>query len=306
MKLQLQVAEGHSLESLGLLDHQRKLAQRDATGGLAAPPTHAIETRVYAEDPNNNFFPCTGKILEFKPAVVEGVRYDTGVATGSEVSVFYDPMVAKVIASGASREEAQRRMVAALQDTVVLGLTTNQGFLLQLLLDPRFQQGGMDTGFIDSHLQNDARVKHAQLPPAAFAELSVVACVWDWARRNSRRVNGALKCVPAGWSNGPQRQQRTSFVCRQPGVSAVHDTLAVRYTNLSTRRTQGKAPQVCRRQANKLHKHSHIHAVCCSLWLHRVLARLSCLWSVRPPLRMPWSLHKWLVNLLTTAFHLVC
>ncbi|MGQ3009448.1 acetyl-CoA carboxylase biotin carboxylase subunit, partial [Microbacterium aurantiacum] len=108
---------------------------------------HAIEARVYAETPARGFLPATGDVLEWRPA--PGVRTDAAVETGSVVTSYYDPMIAKVIASGDDRDAALSALDAALADTVVLGLDTNIAFLRSLLNDPEVRAGRIDTALID-------------------------------------------------------------------------------------------------------------------------------------------------------------
>ena len=101
---------------------------------------HAIEARLYAEDPADRFLPSTGTLAAWRPAAGEGVRIDAGVEAGSAVTPFYDPMLAKVVAHGASREEARLRLVGALRETFVAGVVTNRDFLLHALDAPRIRR----------------------------------------------------------------------------------------------------------------------------------------------------------------------
>ena len=115
---------------------------------------HAIEVRICAEDPANDFLPETGTMQLFAPPTIndEGdVRLDTGVVTGDTISVYYDPMIAKLITWGGDRAEAIRRMQNALNETDVLGVKTNLEFLQQLAQHPAFLAGDTDTGFIARH-----------------------------------------------------------------------------------------------------------------------------------------------------------
>jgi geranyl-CoA carboxylase alpha subunit len=109
---------------------------------------HAIEARLYAEDAAAGFLPATGRLDLWRPAQGDGVRIDSGVATGFEVSPYYDPMLAKVIAFGPTREEARRRLVSALERSVAFGITTNADFLVDLLQRPDFVEGAATTSFI--------------------------------------------------------------------------------------------------------------------------------------------------------------
>jgi geranyl-CoA carboxylase alpha subunit len=113
---------------------------------------HAIEARLYAEDPAADFLPQAGRLVAWQAPVGAGIRVDDGVASGVTISPHYDPMLAKIIAHGETRELARRRLIAALEDTVALGITTNRHFLIACLSHPAFAAGTVNTGFIDRHL----------------------------------------------------------------------------------------------------------------------------------------------------------
>src|SRR3954454_4817386 len=149
---------------------------------------HAVEARLYAEDPEKGFLPSTGKLwaLQFPPG--EGVRIDTGVAEGDAVTPFYDPMIAKVIAHGASRDEALARLSAALGATLVAGPKTNLGFLRALAYAPEFRAARFDTGFIDSNLEALGAVEQPLDEEAArLGALMLIDDEWESleARRSS-------------------------------------------------------------------------------------------------------------------------
>jgi 3-methylcrotonyl-CoA carboxylase alpha subunit len=135
---------------------------------------HSIEVRLCAEDPANDFLPETGRVRVLRePAQVEGaVRLDTGVREGDEISVFYDPMIAKLVAWGSDRDEAVRRLQEAAAETAMLGVKTNLAFLERVLRHPAFLAGETDTGFIARH--RDALVPPAgQVPPEALVAAAV-------------------------------------------------------------------------------------------------------------------------------------
>ena len=115
---------------------------------------HAVEARLYAEDPERSFLPSTGKLIALRFPSGEGLRVDTGVTTGDEVTPFYDPMIAKLIAHGRNREQALDRLANALDQTIVVGPRSNAGFLAALCRAPQFRTGDFDTGFIDAHLDD--------------------------------------------------------------------------------------------------------------------------------------------------------
>ncbi len=134
--LQLDVAQGRSLP----------VTQKDITIS-----GHAIEARLYAEDPANDFLPQIGKLALWSPADGEGMRTDAGIVSGQEISPFYDPMLAKVIAHGPDRDTARARLIAALEQTACLGVTTNRAFLVDVLCEPEFAKGEATTAFIETH-----------------------------------------------------------------------------------------------------------------------------------------------------------
>ena len=135
---------------------------------------HSIEVRLCAENPANNFLPETGRIGVFRaPPDADDIRLDTGVREGDEVSVFYDPMIAKLITWGADRLEAARRMQTALSETAILGVKTNLAFLERVVAHPAFLAGNTDTGFIERH--------RADLLPAAH-DIPIEALVSAAAR----------------------------------------------------------------------------------------------------------------------------
>ena len=132
-----------------------------------APRGHAIECRVYAEDPDRGDLPSAGRVLHLVAPEGPGIRFDSGVAAGSEVGVHYDPLLAKVIAFGRDRDESIGRMSAALSRTVVLGVGTNLWRLREILAHRAFLAGELHTGFIEEHLPVSSGPSSP--PPAAIA-----------------------------------------------------------------------------------------------------------------------------------------
>ena len=109
---------------------------------------HAIEVRLYAEDPESDFLPSTGPVLLWRAPTGEGVRVDAGIETGGAISPFYDPMVAKIVAHGRTRDEARRRLVTALGGSALFGPANNRDFLIDALERPAFAAGEATTAFI--------------------------------------------------------------------------------------------------------------------------------------------------------------
>jgi 3-methylcrotonyl-CoA carboxylase alpha subunit len=138
VELQLRVASGEPLP----------FAQEDL-----AITGHAVEARLYAEDPERGFLPSTGKLWALQLPSGEGIRVDAGVEEGGEVTPFYDPMIAKIIARGDDRLQALDRLAAALGETLVAGPRTNTAFLKKLCEAEGFRAGAFDTGFIERHAE---------------------------------------------------------------------------------------------------------------------------------------------------------
>jgi 3-methylcrotonyl-CoA carboxylase alpha subunit len=159
---QLRVASGEALPK-----HQKELAIHG----------HALEARLYAEDPERGFLPSIGRLLHWRmPATGERVRVDTGFGAGDEVSPFYDPMLAKLIVWGEDRAAACAQMLAALTDCEVVGVATNIAFLERVVAHEAFASGRVDTGLIDKH-------REALFPPAGEtpARALVAAAVAEYA-----------------------------------------------------------------------------------------------------------------------------
>jgi len=161
VKQQIRIASG---EKLAL--KQEDLRQRG----------HAIECRIYAEDPENGFLPCAGKILFVKEPEGPGIRCDSGIFSGCEVSVHYDPILSKLVVWDETREQACRRMASALREYVILGIKTTTCFLTDVVQHPAFLEGKTHTGFIPLHFADwkmppleESESRIALLSAAAFS-----------------------------------------------------------------------------------------------------------------------------------------
>lgn len=155
---------------------------------------HAIEVRLYAEDSSRDFVPQTGIVDLWQPADIEGVRIDHGLREGQAITAFYDPMLAKIIAHGASREQARTRMINALEQTVLLGVNANQRFLINLLAHPQFAAGHTSTAFITEQFNSDPSLT-PQL--VAAEDLAMAAALLYQASARRCRLPAELQ----GWSN---------------------------------------------------------------------------------------------------------
>ncbi|WP_150287713.1 acetyl/propionyl/methylcrotonyl-CoA carboxylase subunit alpha [Rhabdaerophilum calidifontis] len=157
---------------------------------------HAVEARLYAEEPERGFLPSTGHIHALRLPEGEGIRVDFGVAEGGEVTPYYDPMIAKIIAHGPSRDVALDRLHAALEDTLVAGPKTNLRFLAALIDQPDFRAGRLDTGFIDRNLAA-LGAEPQPLDPGAVAAGALALLAEEKARL------AALAAARSGWAGDP-------------------------------------------------------------------------------------------------------
>ena len=170
---------------------------------------HAVEARLYAEDPGSGFLPQTGTLHELNfPAQGGSVRIDTGVATGHQVSPFYDPMIAKVICSGPTREAALTRLRQTLEQTRVLGVRTNVGFLSRLVGHPDFVSGKFDTGFIDAKLDSlvDTETPISLLALGAYAWVEFLKRLGDSPADRSTDERTSPWDARDGWVLGAGRR----------------------------------------------------------------------------------------------------
>lgn len=154
-RLQVEHPVTEAITGLDLVELQLRVAAGEPLGFSQADVTatgHAVEARLYAEDPEKGFLPSTGKLWALQFPESEGVRVDTGVEAGDTVTPFYDPMIAKVIAHAPTREEALDRLARALGETIVAGPRTNLAFLKTLAESKGFREGPFDTGFIERNI----------------------------------------------------------------------------------------------------------------------------------------------------------
>ena len=156
-----------------------------------APKGWAIESRVYAEDPYRGFLPSIGRLVRYRPPAEQAgentIRNDTGVVEGSDISMFYDPMIAKLSTHGPSREAAVQTMARALDDFLIEGVEHNIPFLSAVMDQPRFQEGRLTTGYIAEEFEGGFQ----GLPPTAEqADLMLAAAAWMQQLQAGRRSNG--------------------------------------------------------------------------------------------------------------------
>jgi propionyl-CoA carboxylase alpha chain len=207
-RLQVEHPVTEEVTGLDLVREQLRIAAGEPLGYAqddVAFRGHAIEVRLYAEDPAAGFLPATGTLAAFEPAADPAVRWESGVAPGSVVGVEFDPMLAKVVAHAATRHEAAGRLALALERLHVGGVTTNRHFLAATLRHPAFLEGDTTTDFID-------RARPALTLTLGDDELRRAATVAAlWLQGENRAHATVLRSLPTGWRNARLPPQRVGL-----------------------------------------------------------------------------------------------
>ena len=207
-RLQVEHPATEAITGLDLVREQLRIAEGEPLGYQQedlAIDGHAIEARLYAEDPTRNFLPSPGTVEVWRPAPGNPVRFDSGVESGSEVSVEFDPMIAKVIAHAPTRREAAGKLARALEQTTLQGLRHNRDFLVAVLREPAFLAGDTTTDFIE-------RIdppRRRELDATALNDAVIAATMaGQAAHRASAKVLAAFR---SGWRNSHMPPERTQF-----------------------------------------------------------------------------------------------
>ncbi|MEC9270961.1 MAG: biotin carboxylase N-terminal domain-containing protein [Actinomycetota bacterium] len=208
-RLQVEHPVTEEITGLDLVREQIRIANGEELGyGQAdlAITGHSIEARLYAEDPSNEFLPATGNVDIWHPAQTPEVRYDSGIEPGSEVSVEFDPMLAKVISHAPTRTEAALKLALALERTRVHGVTNNRDYLVAVLRSDEFLAGNTTTDFITrvsipgQHVPTECELADASIAIALMAQ-------------QSNRLNAtALRFMPSGFRNSSMPSQQMVLV----------------------------------------------------------------------------------------------
>ncbi len=181
---------------------------------------YAIEARLYAEDASNDFAPVTGTVHKFDFPNVEGLRIESAIESGSEISMFYDPMIAKIIVKDNDRQAAHAKLKYVLKHLICQGTITNQSFLQTLIQHEDFSSGKYDTHFIDNYIKlpevNDLSKRNTE-------EAAIAATLYGWYQREASRK--VLRSLPSGWRNSFYEYQKETFLMNQ-------EKLIVRYRYL--------------------------------------------------------------------------
>ena len=234
--LQISVAQGDSLN----------LSQADIS-----LEGHAIEVRLYTEDPSQDFLPASGPVDLWAPASGVGVRIDDGISTGQAISPFYDPMVAKVIGYGPTREAARLRLIGALKETVLFGTPSNKDFLIQCLDKQSFIDGAATTAFIGEEFSAD----DLDAAPVSFLD-SAVAATLELCLENKAHFQRSLlvSCELKNWTIASAMVSRKQYqfvdITHDLSISPINSS-ADTYHVADTAAEQSAVIQVISMQDNK-------------------------------------------------------
>ncbi len=218
-RLQVEHPVTEMVTGLDLVEWQLRVAAGDPLPLREAPPArgHSVEVRLYAEDPAHGFRPAVGTVRRFEsPAAGEGLRVETGIRSGDAITPNYDPMVAKIVAWGEGREAALRRLAAALDETEVVGLTTNLDFLRRLARHPAMLAAELDTGFLGRHLAD-------LVPAAAPAPPRVLAVAAAVHLDRQGHGNGRRRASPWDRADGWRLRGGAERLLRLHDGAAAHD-----------------------------------------------------------------------------------
>ncbi|HLW32356.1 MAG TPA: biotin/lipoyl-containing protein, partial [Aequorivita sp.] len=175
---------------------------------------YAIEVRLYAEDAVNNFAPVTGMVHKLSYPEVEGLRVESAIQTGSDISMHYDPMIAKIIVHDSNRIAALNKLNYVLKNTICQGTKTNLTFLQTIINNEDFIAGNYDTHFIENKLDLTAV---ATLNQQDKEELAIVATLYNWQQGEHQRTK--LRALPSGWRNNFYEHQKETVVVNDENIT---------------------------------------------------------------------------------------
>jgi len=195
VQLQIEIAEGMPLT----------LAQKDVRAN-----GYALEARLYAEDPANDNLPVAGTIHYWEVPTVQGLRIDTAVQNGTNISVHYDPMIAKIIVHGANRRTVQRKMTYVLSHLKCLGIFTNQYLLQNIIGQAAFLKGQYTTHFLPQLLASTTAL---QATSQQIRVALIAVCLFDWHKRQQKQT--LLQSLPSGWRNNAYAPQKRCYIFKE-------------------------------------------------------------------------------------------
>ena len=197
-RLQVEHPVTEMITGIDLVEQQIKIARGEKlpfTQNQLAVNGHAVELRVYAEDPLNNFLPSTGHLSEYQPPSGKGIRVDDGFREGMDIPIHYDPMLSKLVAWGHDRNEAISRLLAAIEDYRITGVATTLSFGRFVLQHPAFLSGHFDTHFVKKYFNNGALEASEKEAAGLAAPLALQLYLREKQKLRDPKVS------PSGWTN---------------------------------------------------------------------------------------------------------
>jgi acetyl-CoA carboxylase biotin carboxylase subunit len=209
-RLQVEHPVTEMVTSLDLVHWQIRIARGERLSidpaRALTPHGHAIECRIYAEDPDEGFMPSPGLVRGIRPASGPGIRDDSGVLAGYTVPVFYDSMIAKLVAWAGTRGEAVARMTRALEEYEVLGIRTTVPFFLWLMREPDYIAGRFDTTYLDRLLQARRGESFSTFTDGEERQIAIAAALDAWFRASGTPVGGGRRTGGSAWAAAARQE----------------------------------------------------------------------------------------------------
>ena len=271
-RIQVEHPVTEEITGIDLVDLQLKIAQGEKINlnqDDIVSKGYAIEARLYAENPASNFLPTSGKIHKLKFPNVKGIRIDSDLKNGDLVNIYFDPMLAKIIAYDTNRVKAINKLNYALSQTVILGPNTNIELLQNILSSTSFLRGEYDTNFIFEN----KKITELKKNKSIIENISIAASLYRWSRRNKKKK--ILKHLPSGWRNNFYSLQAENFYFNSNHINCSYKIVNGDFIfsinksnyNVSIIRARGN---VIHAEINGVFKKFHIREIDKSIYVHSV------------------------------------
>ena len=271
-RIQVEHPVTEEITGIDLVDLQLKIAQGEKINlnqDDIVSKGYAIEARLYAENPASNFLPTSGKIHKLKFPNVKGIRIDSDLKNGDLVNIYFDPMLAKIIAYDTNRVKAINKLNYALSQTVILGPNTNIELLQNILSSSSFLRGEYDTNFIFEN----KKITEFKKNQSTIENISIAASLYRWSRRNKKKK--ILKHLPSGWRNNFYSLQAENFYFNSNHINSSYKIVNGDFIfsinksnyNVSIIRARGN---VIHAEINGVFKKFHIREIDKSIYVHSI------------------------------------
>ena len=271
-RIQVEHPVTEEITGIDLVDLQLKIAQGEKINlnqDDIVSKGYAIEARLYAENPASNFLPTSGKIHKLKFPNVKGIRIDSDLKNGDLVNIYFDPMLAKIIAYDTNRVKAINKLNYALSQTVILGPNTNIELLQNILSSSSFVRGEYDTNFIFEN----KKITELKKNQSTIENISIAASLYRWSRRNKKKK--ILKHLPSGWRNNFYSLQTENFYFNSNHIKCSYKIVNGDFIfsfnksnyNVSIIRARGS---VIHAEINGVFKKFHVREIDKSIYVHSI------------------------------------